>query len=101
MSESEVLLRESRGAVVQITLNRPHAMNALNSKLRAALTAFWREFRDSSQWRVAIVTGAGGRAFSRGRDFKETDAADEAGDRLGYERAGEQGCPDNLKSKES
>jgi len=96
MSEPEVLLRESKGAVVQITLNRPHAMNALNSKLRAALTAFWREFRDSSQWRVAIITGAGGRAFSSGRDFKETAAADEAGDRLDYERTGEYGYLDNL-----
>ncbi|MGD9941742.1 MAG: enoyl-CoA hydratase/isomerase family protein [Burkholderiaceae bacterium] len=96
MEASDVLLRESRGAVVQVTLNRPHAMNALNSTLRAALTAFWREFRDSGQWRVAIVTGAGGRAFSSGRDFKETAGVDAAGGRLDYEKTGEYGYPDSL-----
>jgi enoyl-CoA hydratase/carnithine racemase len=94
-TDSPVLLRETRGSVVCITLNRPKAMNSLNSELRSALTAFWREFRDNDEWRVAIVTGAGGRAFSSGRDFKETAAADAHGNRLDYDVSGDYGYPGN------
>jgi E-phenylitaconyl-CoA hydratase len=94
-TNTPVLLRETRGAVTCITLNRPHAMNSLNSELRAGLTAFWREFRDTPELRVAIVTGAGGRAFSSGRDFKETAAVDEQGGRLDYDLSGEYGYPNS------
>lgn len=97
MTTDPVLLRERRGSVVCITLNRPKAMNSLNSELRAALTDFWREFRDDKELRVVIVTGAGGRAFSSGRDFKETAAVDEEGGKLGYEISGEYGYPSSVQ----
>lgn len=96
MTSESVLLRERRGAVICITLNRPHAMNSLNSELRSALTAFWKEFRDDNELRVAIVTGAGGRAFSSGRDFKETATVDDEGGKLEYEISGEYGYPNSL-----
>jgi enoyl-CoA hydratase/carnithine racemase len=89
----EVLLREEQDGIVCITLNRPRVLNALDSALRAALTAFWREFKARSDLKVAIVTGAGGRAFSTGRDLKETAAADEAGGRVDYELSGGYGYP--------
>ena len=92
MSEP-VLLEERRGAVVCITLNRPRQLNALNTELREALSAFWRRFRDDASLAVAIVTGAGDRAFSTGRDLKETAAADAAGGRVSYEDTGEYGYP--------
>lgn len=97
MSNAPVLLRETRGPVTCITLNRPQAMNSLNSELRAALTAFWRDFREDKEMRVVIVTGAGGRAFSSGRDFKETAAVDEEGGKLDYEVTGEYGYPGSVQ----
>lgn len=96
MTTEPVLLRERRGAVICATLNRPHVLNSLNTELRAALTAFWREFRDDKALRVAIVTGAGGKAFSSGRDFKETAALNAEGGRPAYEISGEYGYPSSL-----
>lgn len=95
MSEP-VLLEERRGAVACVTLNRPHALNALDTALRKALSDFWRRFRDDAELRVVIVTGAGDRAFSTGRDLKETAAADAAGGRVTYEETGEYGYPATL-----
>lgn len=96
MSEP-VLLREQRGPVVCVTMNRPHVLNALDTALRKALSEFWREFRDDPALKVAIVTGAGDRAFSTGRDLKETAAADAAGTAVAYESTGEWGYPGNLQ----
>jgi E-phenylitaconyl-CoA hydratase len=78
-------------------MNRPRVMNALNSALRHELATFWREFRDDLELRVAIIAGAGERAFSTGRDLKETAGADAAGQTLGYEDTGEYGYPSNIK----
>lgn len=96
MTTEPVLLRERRGAVICVTMNRPHVLNSLDTELRAALTAFWREFRDDSEARVAIITGAGGRAFSTGRDFKETAAVNAEGGRPAYEISGEWGYPSGI-----
>jgi enoyl-CoA hydratase/carnithine racemase len=92
-----VLLREQADGVICITLNRPASLNALNAELRAALTAFWREFRDNPDLKVAIVTGAGERAFSTGRDLKETAGADTVGVRLDYEVSGSYGYPTEIE----
>jgi enoyl-CoA hydratase/carnithine racemase len=91
-----VLLREERDGIACITLNRPRVLNALNAELRGALTAFWREFKRRDDLKVAIVAGAGERAFSTGRDLKETAAADAAGDRVAYEKSGEYGYPGDI-----
>lgn len=92
-----VLIRERRGRVVCATMNRPRVMNALNGELRQELARFWRDFRDEPELRVAIIAGAGGRAFSTGRDLKETASADAAGQRQGFEDSGEYGYPSNIK----
>jgi enoyl-CoA hydratase/carnithine racemase len=53
-----------------ITINRPDVLNALHPPAHRELaTAFDAFQRDSSQW-VAIVTGAGERAFCAGNDLK-------------------------------
>jgi len=78
-------------------LNRPHVLNALNTELRLELSNFWREFRDDKDLRVAIVTGTGERAFSTGRDLKETAVADAQGGSVAYEGTGEWGYPGNIK----
>lgn len=94
MSEA-VLVREQRGPVICGSFNRPHVMNALNSDLRKALYDFWQDFAADPELRVAIVTGHG-RAFSAGRDLKETAVADAEGRRLDYEIKGEYGYPGDM-----
>lgn len=56
--------------VATVTLNRPEAHNAMDAEHYAALSAAWRRVRDDPQVRVAIVTGAGDRAFTAGADIK-------------------------------
>jgi enoyl-CoA hydratase len=67
----ENILVETRGAVTLITLNRPQALNALNSSvLEELITAFATYEADSGQ-RCAVLTGAGEKAFAAGADIKE------------------------------
>ncbi len=58
-------------AVATITLNRPDAHNAFNRELLREMRDAFQRFRTEEDARVAIVTGAGGRAFSAGMDLKE------------------------------
>lgn len=61
---------EREGPLTIVTLNRPEVMNALHSPAHFELHEVFDEFaRDPEQW-VAIVTGAGERAFSAGNDLK-------------------------------
>src|SRR5215470_8726242 len=61
---------EREGPVTIVTLNRPEVMNALHSPAHFELGEVFNAFRDDAgQW-VAIVTGAGDRAFSAGNDLK-------------------------------
>ena len=53
-----------------ITLNRPEALNAIDPETDSDLVRAWERFRDDPALRVAILTGAGGRAFSAGIDLK-------------------------------
>lgn len=55
--------------VLLITLNRPDAMNATNARLHWELTQIWLTINDDPNVRVAVVTGAGERAFSAGGDL--------------------------------
>ncbi|HVM99434.1 MAG TPA: enoyl-CoA hydratase-related protein [Caulobacteraceae bacterium] len=58
------------GPVTTVTLNRPEVMNALHSDAHFELDEVFNDFAaDAGQW-VAIVTGAGDRAFSAGNDLK-------------------------------
>jgi len=68
---ADEVLREERDGIAILTLNRPEAMNALNTPLRRALLDALLWFRDTPALRVAIITGAGNRAFSAGADLKE------------------------------
>lgn len=61
---------ERDGPITTITFNRPENMNALHSPAHFELDAIFNDFAaDPEQW-VAIVTGAGERAFSAGNDLK-------------------------------
>jgi enoyl-CoA hydratase len=69
MSEP-VLLVDRKDCVATVTLNRPHALNALSLELRAQISHTFRQLESEADIRVAILTGAG-RAFSAGIDLKE------------------------------
>ncbi len=61
---------EKRGHLAYITINRPEVMNALNPQCHWELHRIWEDFAaDHNLW-VAILTGAGERAFSAGHDLK-------------------------------
>jgi enoyl-CoA hydratase/carnithine racemase len=66
-----VVLYEKKDRLVYITLNRPDVMNALSIEVRRKLIEAWQEFRDDDDAWVAIISGAGDRAFSAGADLKE------------------------------
>src|SRR6201990_1911101 len=69
---SDAVLFETRDdGIVIITLNRPEARNALGKDIRAGLFAAWDRFERDPALRVAILTGAGERAFCAGGDLKE------------------------------
>lgn len=70
---------EVTGATCTLTLNRPQAMNALDMELRRALGAALLAYQADPSLRVAILTGAGGRAFSAGDDLEEMAAQAAAG----------------------
>ena len=61
---------EKHGHLTIVTINRPEVMNSLHYEGDLELDAVWNDFQqDREQW-VAIVTGAGERAFSTGNDLK-------------------------------
>jgi enoyl-CoA hydratase len=66
----ETLLIETRSAVTLITLNRPQALNALNSEVLADLTAAFAAFDADPEQRCAVLTGSA-KAFAAGADIKE------------------------------
>jgi enoyl-CoA hydratase/carnithine racemase len=63
---------EKQGRIAYITLNRPEVMNALHLEAHLELAEIWEDFRDDPDVWVAILTGAGERAFSAGNDLKAT-----------------------------
>jgi enoyl-CoA hydratase len=67
----ETLLVEQRGAVTLVTLNRPQALNALNSKVLDDLIAAFAAFEADPGQRCAVLTGSGDKAFAAGADIKE------------------------------
>ena len=66
----ETILVEQKGAVTLITLNRPQALNALNSEVLADLTDTFAKFDADDSQRCAVLTGSE-KAFAAGADIKE------------------------------
>jgi enoyl-CoA hydratase/carnithine racemase len=68
------LLVERHGHVTVFTLNRPEKLNSLGGTLSEELTSGMAEFDADHDQYVAIITGAGDRAFSSGADLTELAA---------------------------
>jgi enoyl-CoA hydratase len=66
-----MLLIDKADGIATVTLNRPEAMNAMSTGLRAALAEALDNLNADPEVRVAILTGAGERAFTAGLDLKE------------------------------
>ncbi|HLZ83959.1 MAG TPA: enoyl-CoA hydratase-related protein [Caulobacteraceae bacterium] len=64
---------EKSDRVTTITLNRPAVMNAINPEMHAELQAAFDDFAADPDQFVAVVTGAGERAFCAGSDLKVLD----------------------------
>jgi crotonobetainyl-CoA hydratase len=67
---------ERRGAVLEVTLDRPRA-NAIDLVTSRIMGEVFREFRDDDSLRVAIITGAGEKFFCPGWDLKAAADGDE------------------------
>ena len=66
----ETILVETRGAVTLVTLNRPQALNALNSQVLADLIAAFAQYDADPGQRCLVLTGSE-KAFAAGADIKE------------------------------
>ncbi|MFY0615219.1 MAG: enoyl-CoA hydratase/isomerase family protein [Hyphomicrobiaceae bacterium] len=72
----QYLVVEKRGAVAEITLNRPRALNALNDQMRDAILALLPECASDPQVYAVIMRSNSPRAFCAGGDVRElTDLA--------------------------
>jgi enoyl-CoA hydratase/carnithine racemase len=70
--ELEFIRYEKRERVAYVTINRPEVMNALHPPANEELSRVWDDFAADPEAWVAILSGAGDRAFSAGNDLKWT-----------------------------
>ena len=75
----QFILYEKRDRIAWITLNRPQVLNATHPPMHAELARIWADYMADDDLWVAILTGAGDRAFCAGNDLKyrATEASDE------------------------
>lgn len=71
MADNDAVLYEKKDRIVYITINRPERMNALGRDVSDGLARSFTDFRDDNDAWVAIITGAGDRAFCAGADLKQ------------------------------
>lgn len=67
----ETITVEQKGAVTLITLNRPKALNALNSTVLKELTDAFAKYEADESQGCAVLTGSGDKAFAAGADISE------------------------------
>ena len=67
----ETITSEQHDAVTLITLNRPKALNALNSTVLAELIKAFAAYQADDNQLCAVLTGSGDKAFAAGADIKE------------------------------
>jgi enoyl-CoA hydratase len=71
MSAFEVIIYEKQDGIANITLNRPHALNAYNIRMRDELYEVLGAIKDDTEVEVVILKGAGEKAFCAGADLSE------------------------------
>ncbi|MGH3087728.1 MAG: enoyl-CoA hydratase/isomerase family protein, partial [Rubrobacteraceae bacterium] len=76
----------SRGSVAHITFNRPEARNAMTWEMYEALHECCEEIDRDNEVRVAVLRGAGGKAFVAGTDIKQFREFESGEDGIEYEK---------------
>ena len=76
----EPVLMTVQGHVATLTVNRPEVYNAMDSHAHLALSQALDRAQQDDNIRVVVLTGAGQKAFSAGRDLKEVAAEREMSD---------------------
>ncbi len=67
----KLVLYELRDGIAFITINRPDRRNALNGLGMVEMGEHWLRFKNDPEARVAVLTGAGDKAFCAGADLKD------------------------------
>jgi enoyl-CoA hydratase/carnithine racemase len=67
--------------IAYVTINRPEVMNAMHAEANAEMRDAFTSFRDDDDAWIAILTGAGDRAFSAGNDLRATAERTARGER--------------------
>jgi E-phenylitaconyl-CoA hydratase len=73
------IIYEKRDRTAIITVNRPERMNSMDPATNLELYKAWMDFKDDNDLWVAVLTGAGNRAFSAGNDLKAMSEAQAQG----------------------
>lgn len=84
MSEPEILFQKE-GPLAWITFNRPHARNAMTWAMYEGLYEFCERIDQDDEIRVAVLRGAGGKAFVAGTDISQFTTFKEPKDGIDYE----------------
>ncbi len=71
MSGFETVIYEKNEGIAVITLNRPQALNAFSVRMRDELYEVLSAVKADDEVRVAVLRGAGGKAFCAGADLRE------------------------------
>ncbi len=71
MNGFETVIYEKNDSIAYVTLNRPHALNAFSVQMRDDLYEVLSAIKADDEVRVAILKGAGDKAFCAGADLKE------------------------------
>ena len=72
MSDYEFLKVETEGNILIVTMNRPEVYNAVHIYMHQEMDRVWNEFAANDDLWVAVLTGAGDKAFCAGNDLKAT-----------------------------
>jgi enoyl-CoA hydratase/carnithine racemase len=67
----ETVLYEKKDSIAYVTLNRPQALNAFSVRMRDDLYEVLQAIKADDEVRVAVIKGAGDKAFCAGADLKE------------------------------
>jgi enoyl-CoA hydratase/carnithine racemase len=70
VSDYEFIKYEKADRIAYLTINRPDVMNALHPPASLELSQAWDDFEQDNDVWIAIITGAGDRAFSAGMDLR-------------------------------
>jgi enoyl-CoA hydratase/carnithine racemase len=87
IKQGKFTILETRGAVAQITINRPEKRNALSRDTIREILALLEELRGNDEIAVVLTTGAGDIAYCAGRDLSEFPT--EGGKNRGADRRSE------------